>query len=437
MAASNTLIQGGWIITMDGRHRELPSGDILITGGWISAVETSLQAPPGAEVIDATGLVVLPGLVDTHRHTWQTLLRHRGAQWSLDDYRSRMLGSIGSRYRPEDVYAGTLLGALGALDSGVTTLVDWSHIQNTPAHSDAAVAALRDAGIRAVFAHGWPIHQREPALPELHPGDLRRVRAELLADDGALVTLAMGARGPDFVGTEITAIDFALARELGIPITAHVASGPPGPSQRGIADLDRMGLLGPDLTIVHATGASEDDLRRLAANGVTVSISPQIELTMPGLGQTVALRRLLAAGIRPGLSVDSETAAASDLFTQMRIALAAHRAGAPDGEPPLPARDMLRMATSDGAGTAGLADRVGSVEPGKAADLVLLRTDAVNLAPLHSPAEAIVLAAHPGNVDTVLVAGRVVKRASALLADVDRARALAAASTTRLLSEVG
>jgi cytosine/adenosine deaminase-related metal-dependent hydrolase len=383
-----------------------------------------------------------PGFVDTHRHTWQTPLRHLGAQWSLTDYLQHMLGEVGGRYRPEDVYAGTLLGALGALDAGVTTLVDWAHIQNSPAHSDASVAALRDAGIRAVFGHGWSIRDGWMRDPGPHPGDLRRIRTELLADDDALVTLAMAARGPDFVGIELTVTDFALARELGIPITAHVAGGRADSNMRGIAALGDAGLLGPDLTLVHVNGAPEQDLRRLADHGGHVSISPQIELTMPGLGANVAVRRMLDAGLRPSLSVDSETATASDMFTQMRFALAAHRTGAADpadgsgAEPPLPAVEVLRMATRYGSRAAGLGDRVGSLVPGKAADLVLLRTDAAALTPVRSAADAVVLAAHPGTVDTVLVGGQVVKRAGRLAADLDRARSLAAATAGRLSGQL-
>lgn len=437
------LVRGGWVLSMNERDEhggELPAGDVLITEDTVAAVGVGLAAPPGAEVIDATGMLVLPGLVDTHRHTWQTPLRHLGAQWSLSDYLSRLLREIGGRYRPEDVYAGTLLGALAALDSGVTTLVDWAHIQASPAHADASVAALRDAGIRAVFAHSDRVRPDADSRP--HPADLRRVRNELLGDDKALVTPAMGARGPDFGSIEVAASDFALARELGIPITTHVAGGRPGPHQRGIAAMADAGLLGPDLTVVHANGASADDLRRLADHGVSVSISPQIELTMPGLGASVGLRRMLDAGIRPGLSVDSESVASADLFTQMRFALAAHRADAPPEdsdarqatERPLPAAEILRLATVDGARTAGLSDRVGTLEPGKAADLVLLRTDAVGLAPVRAAADAVVLAAHPGMVDTVLVAGRVVKRDGRLLADVDRARSLAAATAEHVLA---
>ncbi|HWN36220.1 MAG TPA: amidohydrolase family protein [Pseudonocardia sp.] len=430
------VIRGGRVLTMDQHGTELPVGDVLLTDGVITAVGPELAVPPGTEVLDASGSLVLPGFVDTHRHTWQTPLRHLGAQWSLADYLQHMLVDIGARYRPEDVYAGTLLGALGALDAGITTLVDWAHIQNTPAHSDASVAALRDAGIRAVFGHGWSLEAGWMQTPGPHPADIRRVRTELLADDDALVTLAMAARGPDFVGLDRTVTDFALARELGVPITAHVAGGRADSNSRGAAVLDGAGLLGPDLTLVHVNGAPDEDLRRLADRGTSVSISPQIELTMPGLGANVAVRRMLAAGLRPSLSVDSETAAASDMFTQMRFALAAHRVDTPDPESEagtaLPAVEVLRMATEYGARAAGLADRIGSLVPGRAGDVVLLRTDTAGLAPVGSTADAVVLAGHPGLVDTVLVGGRVVKRAGRLVADLDRARELAAATAVRV-----
>jgi cytosine/adenosine deaminase-related metal-dependent hydrolase len=448
-----TLIRGGWIVTMDPADREHPGGDLLLAGDRIEAVGDRLPVPPGTEVIDATGMLVLPGLVDTHRHTWQTALRHRGAGWSLAGYLDTLLRGQAPRYRPPDVYAGTLLGALGALDAGITTLVDWAHIEATTAHSDASVAALRDAGIRAVFAHGRPILGPDtPADPggaeAAGRADLRRVRETLLADDGALVTLAMAAHGPDFTPPETTAADFALARELGVPITAHVGGGRPGTNPRGVRVLHEAGLLGPDLTLVHANGIPEAELRVLADHGVRVSISPQIELTMPGLGAGVAIRRLLAAGIRPGLSTDSETATSGDLFNQMRFALAAHRSGAleetnpgetnanadPEGGGVLAARPVLRLATVDGAATAGLAGRTGALVPGLAADVVLVRGTDLNLAPVSVPADAVVLAAHPGNVDTVLVGGTVVKRGGRLLAGADRARELAAASAAYLLS---
>ena len=390
-----TLIHGGRLVTAGGAR----PGDLLLDGDRVAAAGPGLPVPPDADLIDATGMLVLPGLVDTHRHTWQTALRHRGAAWSLADYLDTLLRGHGARYRPEDVYAGTLLGARGALDAGITTLVDWAHIEHTPAHTDASVAALRDAGIRAVFAHGRPIPGT--GLEASGRADLRRVREEVLADDGALVTLAMAAHGPDFTPLETTAADFQLARELGIPITTHLGGGRPGTNPTGVRTLHGAGLLGPDLTVVHGNGIPDAELAVLADHGVQASVSPQIELTMPGLGANVAARRMVAAGMRVGLSTDSETASSGDLFTQMRFALAAGRLEDESFAP----GDVLRMAT----GGAALA-------PGEPADVILVRGTDPNLTPVSAPVDAVVLAAHPGNVDTVLVAGRIVKRGGRMIA---------------------
>ncbi|WP_394840753.1 amidohydrolase family protein [Pendulispora brunnea] len=430
-----TLIRGGWIVRTDESDADLPHGDLLIEDGTIAAIGPSLAAD-GAETIDASGMLVLPGFVDTHRHTWQTTLRHRGGDWSLDDYFAQARIAAGQRTRPEDVYAGTLFGALTAIDSGITTLLDWSHIQNSPAHADAAVAALAESGLRAVFGHGGASIETpqgtDPAA-QRHSVDIRRLRRERFTSDDGLLTLAMAATGPDYSSDVATAEDFALARELGIRITAHVATREPGPENRGIERMHAAGLLGPDITVVHGGGATDHALKLLADHGVTVSVSAQIELGMDGLAVPV-LGRMLAAGLTPSLSVDSETATAGDMFTQMRTAFAIARRDRFEGRNArVSTRDVLRWATLQGARATGLEHRTGSLTAGKAADIILIRATDVNLAPVSSPTDAIVLAAHPGNVDTVLVAGRVLKRGGRLHADLDRARRLVQASHEHVL----
>jgi len=431
-----TLIRGGWIVRTDESAADLPHGDLLIEDGTIAAIGPSLMAD-GAETIDASGMLVLPGFVDTHRHTWQTTIRHRGGDWSLADYFAQARLAAGRRTRPEDVYAGTLFGALTAIDSGITTLLDWSHIQNSPAHADAAVAALAESGLRAIFGHGGASMEPPPGTDpkaQRHSADIRRLRRERFTSDDGLLTLAMAANGPDYGSDAATAEDFALARELGVRITTHVASEP-GPENRGIERMHAAGLLGPDLTVVHGGGATDHALKLLADHGVTVSVSAQIELGMDGLAAPV-LGRMLAAGLTPSLSVDTETATAGDMFTQMRTAYAVARRDRLEGRsarPTVSARDVLRWATLQGARATGLERRTGSLTPGKAADVILIRATDVNLAPVSSPADAIVLAAHPGNVDTVLVAGRVLKRGGRLEADVERARRLVQASHEHVL----
>ncbi|WP_394827646.1 amidohydrolase family protein [Pendulispora albinea] len=435
------LLRGGTIVGVDAGAPDVPHADLLIENGSIAHIGHGVAVAPDTEVIDASSMLVLPGLIDTHRHTWQTALRHRGACWSLGEYFNALFLDVGPRIRPEDVYASTSFAALAALDSGITTLLDWSHVQNSPAHADAAIDALTEAGLRAVFGHGRPRTKPGPGIDpqtQPHPADLRRIRRERLSSDDALVTLAMAADGPDFSARDVAAADFTTARELGLRITTHVAAGDPSSDNRSIEWMHAAGLLGSDLTLVHAAAATDEALRLLADRGVTVSVSPQIELVMEGLG-TPIVGRMLAAGITPSLSVDAETSASSDMFTQMRMAYAAYRALPAGGVsvPTVTARDVLGWATIEGARATGLNRRTGSLAVGKDADIVLVRATDSNLFPVSTPANAVVTAAHPGNVDTVLVKGRVRKRGGRLLADLDGARRRLAASQAFLLGEEG
>ena len=215
---SRTLITGGRIITGEPGSPDFGIGDILIEGDRIVEIAPSIEAP-GATVVDAGGMIVAPGLVDTHKHTWQSAIRHRCTNIDLDMYFGEMFANRGPRYTPEDVYLGNLLGVLTALDSGTTTVMDWSHIQNSPEHTDRAIDALEDGGIRAVFGHGWPLVDLgawifNSDLP--HSSDVRRIRNDRLSSDDALVTLALAARGPELSTMEATKKDLAMARELGI-----------------------------------------------------------------------------------------------------------------------------------------------------------------------------------------------------------------------------
>lgn len=417
------VIRGGRLLTMDARHADGP-GDIYVENGVITAIRPD-PAPvwPDANVVDAHDDFVLPGLVDTHRHTWQSAVRHTGTDWDLQSYLGAVFFGLAPYYRAEDVYAGTLLGARAALDAGITTLLDWSHIQNSPAHTDAAIGALRAARVRAVFGYGWP--QDDPASwvgessREL-PKDIRRVRTQVLADDSALVTMALAARGPELASLVATKADLNLARELGLPVTMHVGAGTSGAQIGAVSRLQELGLLDSRLTLVHACTTTYAELALAAAAGVRASVSPMIEMTMPGIGRS-ATGRLLAAGIRPGLSVDSEISTSGDMFAQMRAALAQHRllanldpAGrdATPGQPASPgigAADVLRMATIDGAATLGIDDRIGSLTVGKRADIILISGTGPAIAPVSDPYAAIVFGGHPGLVHTVIVDGTLVK----------------------------
>lgn len=391
-----TLITGGIVVSMDPAIGDLDRGDVLIEDGVITAVAERIERPD-AEIIDATDRVVMPGFVDTHRHTWQTAFRGVGADWTFADYATVIHGMLKPQYQPEDVYLSNLFGRIDALHSGVTTMLDWFHAAQTPEHADAAVAALRDAPGRSIFCYGAGYRTDDSVDTEV-----RRMRAQL-TDDG-LLTMALGLRGPDETTMDNVAADLKLADELGLRTSVHV-DGLDG--HRPIAALHEHDLLRDTTTYVHANGLSDDEIRLIADSGGSVSISPDVELKM-GFGQPET-GRMLAAGLAPTLSPDDVPAVAGDLFATMRTAFAAQR-GLDGG---LASRDLLAFTTVNGAAACGLP--TGSLTPGKAADVILLRTDDPAVFPFSNPVGTIVTAAHPGLVDTVLVAGRTVKHKGQLV----------------------
>lgn len=417
------LIRDAHILTCDRRLGDLV-GDVLVAGGKIVAVGTGL-ADERARVIDGTGHAVLPGFIDTHRHAWQGALRSLGPGWTYPEYREHVQIGLGPHLTPDDVRIGNLAADIMALDAGVTTVRDESHIMNSPAHADAAIQAHWDSGIRAVFDHGWPSTEAESwqfGSDRLHPPDIRRVRAQLLPDDSARVTLNAMLRGPELAAPDIAEQDIALARDLGLRISMHVGLGTWGAEQQAIAQLAHRGLLGPDMTFIHCCTSTDEELRMLAGHGASASVAAALEVYMPGLGQP-ATNRLLAAGIRPSLSVDVESAVAGDMFGVMRAALTyqqlvrAGAGGAMDrGDTPVfDARDLIDFATIEGARACGIDDRTGSITPGKDADLIMLRLRDPNLLPAGDIPAAIVAAGHAGNVVHVMVAGRTLKEDGVLL----------------------
>jgi 5-methylthioadenosine/S-adenosylhomocysteine deaminase len=442
--SNRILIRGGQVLSVDPDTGNLPKGDILIENDRIVAVQPSIDAD--AEVIDADGFIVIPGFIDTHRHTWEAAIRNCAPNATLDDYFVEVLDTFAPHYRADDVYASNLAGSLECLNAGITTLVDWSHINNTSEHPDAGIKALQEVGIRAQYAYGsantslaayW--FESTIAIPG---DDVRRIRDTYFSSDDGLLTMALATRGPGFCKEEVVRAEWALARELAIPITVHVGMGRLAGRFGMISMLDGMGLLGPDTTYIHCCYFSEDEWRLVADSGGTISIAPQVEVQM-GHGWPPIVKAM-EYGLRPSLSIDVVTTVPGDMFTQIRSAFGSERARVnavywEKNEPAvglLTAQQMLEMATINGAHVAGLERVTGSLTPGKKADIVLIDARGINMAPIIDPVAAVTLCADVSNVDTVIVNGEVKKRGGKLLADVDRARRLVEASRDYLVGEV-
>jgi 5-methylthioadenosine/S-adenosylhomocysteine deaminase len=444
--ANRMLLRGGYVITMDPQIGDLPDGDVLIEGDRIAAVQPHITAD--ADVLDVTGRIVIPGFVDTHRHTWEAAIRGCAPNDTLDDYFVHILDTFAPVYRAEDVYAANLAGSLECLNAGITTLVDWSHINNTPDHPDAAIQALHETGIRAQYAYGsantsladyW--NESKIAVPA---DDVRRVRDTYFSGGssaGGLLTMALATRGPGFCVPEVVRAEWDLARELDIPVTVHVAMGRIAGRFGMVRQLANMDLLRPGTTYIHCCHLSEEEWHLVAGSGGLVSIAAQVELQM-GHGWPPVMKAI-AHGLRPGLSIDVVTSLPGDMFTQIRAAFGAERARVhetcweqdiPCPGDMLTARQLLEMATINGAAVAGVADRTGSLTPGKQADVVVIDATALSVAPVIDPVAAVTLSADVSNVETVIVAGVSRKRDGRLLASTGRARELVEASRDHLVA---
>ena len=423
-SGNSFLIKNGTIITMDDELGDFEPGDILIEDGVITEIGESLSADSNAEIIDAEHKIVIPGFVDTHRHMWQGALRNILPAGELSDYMEIVTGRARDIFRPKDAEIGNLLTAFSAIDSGVTTVLDWSHIGNSPAHTDAAISGLRESEIRAVYAYGAGADTPERRFPE----DLRRLRNEHFSDNDSLLTLALAAG--------INAEQWELARDVGARISVHV---------NGTGDLIPIADdLGPDVTCIHCCNLNDREWRLLAENSVGISISAPVEMIMghgiPPIMQT------LEYGITPSLSVDVETTVPSNMFTQMRSIYTLQRMQVLNPEisrtdnPPelLTPKEVLEFATVNGALHNGLNDRIGSLTPGKAADLVMLSKNDINITPVNNIYGSVVMGMDRGNVDTVMINGDIKKwKGELVYPNMDELYELAVESNRYILTEAG
>jgi cytosine/adenosine deaminase-related metal-dependent hydrolase len=408
----SVVLRGGTVLTMDAGRRVLEGVDVLVTGPTIAAVGEHLEVPAGTREIDASGGIVMPGMIDTHRHMWQTAMRGYGADWTLTQYFVWYYLESGRHFRPQDVRAGNLLAAAEALDAGVTTVVDWSHGLQSVEHAEAAVDALRTVPGRNVLAYG---NIQQAPWEWSTSADFRAFARRMIdTADGMLgFQMAFDVTG-DPAFPERAA--YETARELGVPVTTHAGVWG-ATNDDGIKLAHEAGFLDESSVFVHAATLSADSYHRIAATGGSVSVSTESEQSAgQGYPPTWALR---AHGIPVSLSMDTSVWWSGDLFSAMRTTLGADRSrehfeahlkGDTVTHATLRAEHVVDWATNGGAAALGRSASLGSLEPGKAADVVLIKNDASPVSfPLLNPYGHVAFQAQRGDVHTVLVDGRIVK----------------------------
>jgi cytosine/adenosine deaminase-related metal-dependent hydrolase len=447
----STLIKCGWIVSMDDAIGTIRDGEILVRDDKIEAIGRALNTQADA-TLDASGMIVIPGLVNAHMHTFQAGLRGIGSDWLGPDYFRHLYGDMSTRFTPEDQYLGNLLGALAQIDCGVTTLFDYCHNLSSREQADRAIDALEESGIRALFGLGRgkpPPQVVEPHRPEerRHSREIvEALRKGRLASDDRRVTMALAMAGPHWATWEVTLENVRLAREFGLLASSHVTR----PHANAIVPdgYDRMaaeGLLGPDHNLVHCQHLTRDELKRLVDTGASVTSTCMNELHDYGVFPAVG--RVHEMGGIASLGIDVEAMVTGNIWREMQTALLFARnekikdlEGRKERPAAIPFRsqDALTWATLGGARAMRMEHKIGSLTPGKKADIVMLRLTDLNLFPVHDPVYAVVEQANAGNVDTVMVDGVLRKYQGRLLFDADvlrRRQTELAKSAERLMRE--
>jgi cytosine/adenosine deaminase-related metal-dependent hydrolase len=430
---SRILIKGASIVTMDTQG-DLPVGDILVTGDSLTEIAPSIHADD-AQVVDGSGHIVIPGLINAHMHTWQTALRGLAANWTLLEYFKKMHAGLATVFTPEDLHIATRVGSLNQLNCGTTTLADWCHNNPTPAHNDAAIAGLLASGIRAAFFHGTPKPDPQPGQAPFWevPHPRAEIERLLKAHQGqSLLSIQAAVLGPHYSTLDVALHDFAMAKELGLIASLHQGGGP-ARTPDGWEKLEAAGLLGEHINIVHGHALDDVQLRRFCDLGMSFSAAAESEMSQ-GHGHPLT-GRLRAFGRGPSLGVDLESVMSGDMLSQARIALGIQRSldnfayrEAHGSIPPtstITTREALSWVTVEGARMLKQSHRIGSLAAGKQADLVMIRATDLNMQPVHDPVNSVVMQTSLANIDSVMVAGTWKKRHGQLLG-VDLAPQLAA-----------
>src|SRR5262245_19709169 len=424
------VLRGGTIVSMDPKIGDLVKGDILIEGTKIVSVAKEVRAPAQVQTISALNTIIIPGFVDAHRHSWEGQLRRIIPNGAIAEYMAATHQGFARFYRPHDIYVGNLITALGCIDAGITCVIDNSHNSRSAAHSDAAVQALIDSGIRGVHASGAP---QTGEWDRQWPQDLERLQKQVFTSTDQMVTLRM------FAG--MSRDNWSLARRLGIRITTE--SNAAGPD---FEEFFKEKLIRPDNTFNHCQGWPDQVWQRVKESGATVNVCPRSD-SQYALGEGVsAFQKALDHGMRPGFSIDNEVSYGTDMFSEMRVAFHVQRAMATyrkvNGDAKAPSlvsvRQVLECATAGGAACAGLLDKCGTLTPGKEADIVMIRTDDLNVYPSNHAIGTVVSAADVRNIDTVIIGGRVRKlRGRMVGVNMDKFRQLADESRQYLFTKAG
>jgi len=411
------LLKGGVVLTLDRQVGDFAQADVLIEDGKIREVRPNIAvSDDAAAVVDATNRIVIPGFIDSHHHFYQGILRNILANGLLNpDYNRDISNALTAPYNAADVYAGTLVSALGMIDMGTTAAVDTSQVNHTPEHSDAGIRALQESGLRVVYAYSRGAGDRAQ-----YPQDIIRLRQTYFSSDDQLLTLALG--------TSLDRRLFQIAREIGVRIVSH---GVADRTEATLKELAAAGLLMPGDEYIHCTHLSSDAWKLIKDTGGNVSLAVPIEMAM-GHGMP-PIQEAIDHGVPPSLSSDVDVTMAQDPFTVMRAAftlqrlllLQRARKGEQNLPPLLTCRDVLEFATVNGARCLTLENKIGTLTPGKEADIVMLATDRINVWPLNNAPGAVVNLMNPMNVDTVFIAGKVKKwRGNLIGVDLPRVRRL-------------
>jgi len=447
---TRTLLKNATIVTVDRALGVLDACDLLIDGETIAEIGPGLVVAD-ADEIDASDMIVMPGLINPHIHAWETVLRGLGADWKESEYFEVVLGRLAEHFTPDDIHQSTLFGALNQIDSGCTTMLEWCHNTATPDHSDMVIRALEDSGIRAIFGHGTPKPEQKPGEPHFSERpfpahEIKRLREGRFASNDGMVSLAMCILGPDYAGIEVNRHDFALAREYDLMTSAHVWGGEARKTPGGYQTIVDEGLMDPRHNAVHANFFEQDEVQLLVDQGASITATATIEVGVP---RAPMISSVIRAGGKPSIAIDTEIEVSGNMFDIMKgsdklqgafDSMAAYdpaakreSKGRPDMDGIVTAQeiscdsnDVLEWATINNARAMGLDSQTGSLVPGKKADIVLLRKNDLNLFPVTDPVQAIVVHANQSNVDTVFVNGVMRKQHGRLLEDAGRLAAIRA-----------